>query len=74
MTQKAHERFRTKDAYAISLLILLVFQVIIMNAVFIFVGLGILSLTDAALQVFAGCTMSQICGLVYCVVKSFFRQ
>lgn len=64
---------RIKDLYAITLLILITVQVVVVNAVFICVGLGFLELSDEVLKIFAGCSMSQVCGLVYCVVKSVFR-
>lgn len=67
------KRHQIKDVYAITLLILLLVQVVAVNVVFISVGLGFMFLSDTALKIFAGCTMSQIFGLVYCVVRSVFR-
>ena len=64
---------RIKDLYAITLLILIIVQVVVVNAVFICVGLGFLDLSDEVLKIFAGCSMPHICGLVYCVVNSVFR-
>ncbi len=64
---------RIKDLYAITLLILITVQVVVVNAVFICVGLGFLELSDEVLKIFAGCSMPHICGLVYCVVNSVFR-
>ncbi|PXH26325.1 hypothetical protein [Klebsiella variicola] len=73
MAQKTPKRLRIKGLYAITLLVVLIVQIIAVNVVFVCVGLGFLSLSDEVLKIFAGCTMSQVCGLVYCVVKSVFR-
>ncbi|MEB7619113.1 hypothetical protein [Klebsiella aerogenes] len=73
MAQKKRKKPRIKDLYAITFLILLIIQVVAVNAVFICVGLGFLSLSGEVLKIFAGCTMSQICGIVYCIVRSLFR-
>lgn len=73
MAQEVSKGLRIKDLYAVSLLIVLVIQIVAVNVIFVCVGLGFLSLSDEVLRIFAGCTMSQICGLVYCVVKSVFR-
>ena len=51
----------------------MIVQVVVVNAVFVCVGLGLLGLSDDALTIFAGCSMSHICGLVYCVIQSVFR-
>lgn len=51
----------------------MIVQVVVVNAVFVCVGLGLLGLSDDALTIFAGCSMSNICGLVYCVIQSVFR-
>lgn len=59
--------------YAITLLIVMIVQVVVVNAVFVCVGLGLLGLSDEALTIFAGCSMPHICGLVYCVIQSVFR-
>lgn len=67
------KKTRIKDLYAITLLILIIVQVVVVNAVFICVGLGFLELSDEVLKIFAGCSMPHICGLVYCVVNSVFR-
>ncbi|WP_142907544.1 hypothetical protein [Klebsiella variicola] len=64
---------RIKDLYAITLLIVMIVQVVVVNAVFVCVGFGLLGLSDEALAIFAGCSMPHICGLVYCVIQSVFR-
>lgn len=73
MAHKISRKLWINDLYAITLLILLIVQIVAVNAVFVCVGLGLLSLSDEVLKIFAGCTMSQVCGLAYCVVKSVFR-
>lgn len=67
------KNIRIKDLYAITLLIVMIVQVVVVNAVFVCVGLGLLGLSDEALTIFAGCPMPHICGLVYCVIQSVFR-
>ncbi|MBO1997663.1 hypothetical protein J4730_20705 [Klebsiella pneumoniae] len=67
------KNIRIKDLYAITLLIVMIVQVVVVNAVFVCVGLGLLGLSDEALTIFAGCSMPHICGLVYCVIQSVFR-
>lgn len=60
---------RIKDLYAITLLILIIVQVVVVNAVFICVGLGFLDLSDEVLKIFAGCSMPHICG---CLLRRQF--
>ncbi|WP_204372383.1 hypothetical protein, partial [Klebsiella pneumoniae] len=67
------KNIRIKDLYAITLLIVMIVQVVVVNAVFVCVGLGLFGLSDEALTIFAGCSMPHICGLVYCVIQSVFR-
>lgn len=59
--------------YAITLLIVMIVQVVVVNEVFVCVGLGLLGLSDEALNIFARCSTPHICGLVYCVIQSVFR-
>lgn len=74
MAHKISRKLWINDLYAITLLILLIVQIVAVNAVFVCVGLGFLSLSDEVLKIFAGCTMSQVCGLANCVVKSVYPR
>ncbi|WP_155007339.1 hypothetical protein [Klebsiella variicola] len=67
------KNIRIKDLYAITLLIVMIVQVVVVNEVFVCVGLGLLGLSDEALNIFARCSTPHICGLVYCVIQSVFR-
>lgn len=64
---------RIKDLYAITFLIVMIVQVVVVNAVLFCVRLGLLGLYVEALKVFAGCSTPHICGFIYCIVKSVFR-
>ncbi|MDG0782192.1 hypothetical protein MXX19_16605 [Klebsiella pneumoniae] len=54
------KNIRIKDLYAITLLIVMIVQVVVVNAVFVCVGLGLLGLSDEALTIFAGCSMPHL--------------
>lgn len=64
--------YKLRRLYGVLFLILLVFQVVITNAVFFLIGFGLMELDDTTLQLYVGSTIAQIFSLVLCVTKSIF--
>lgn len=63
-----------KKTYGICFLIILACQLLIMNGVFIFDGIGLLKFKDLTLQLYMGGTLTEVFGLVLVVTKYLFKR
>ncbi|MFR0227936.1 hypothetical protein ACLHXW_05950 [Escherichia coli] len=66
--------YKLRRLYGVLFLILLVFQVIITNAVFLLIGFGLMELDDTTLQLYVGSTIAQISAWYYVLLSRFFEQ
>jgi len=63
-----------KKTYAKVLIFMLAMELLVINGIFIFIGIGWLNYTEVVLNIFIGATLLEILGLVTIIVNYLFKD
>lgn len=73
-TERSKNDNDLKEKYSKKLIIILVFQLIFMNIIFILGGIGILNYSDTTFNIFVTATIAEVFSLVTIIVKYLFTD
>lgn len=73
-TERSKNDNDLKEKYSKKLIVILVFQLIFMNIIFILGGIGILNYSDTTFNIFVTATIAEVFSLVTIIVKYLFTD